>query len=350
MEIIKFRKLIDLKFKLGSKITVIAGHNGTLKSTLLGLIGHPFSMLSSSNEMKNAKTIDGYSFQSKFSDKFNFSLDYEKSNDYRFNLYFCNNSIYPGGIYQAKCIFRKVNNIPQEIRIWSVRGREKGMGYVQIPVIFLSLKRLIPVGEEKIISNKLATLDSDEVKLFIKYHRNILLINDKIDNIEQFKSSNKSSLGVKTSLYDSLTNSSGQDNLGKLLLSIFSFKRLQDKYKALYKGGILLVDELDATLFPRAQEKLVESLYHFAAQYSIQFIFTTHSPSILRICSQNKYSGSTSLIYLKNDYQSSQKITLYENPPFELLEADLNFTVAKMSANRPSDKKLRSIVKIKLHI
>ena len=38
-----FRSLKNKKLPLGENITLISGKNGTMKSTLLGLIAHPFS-------------------------------------------------------------------------------------------------------------------------------------------------------------------------------------------------------------------------------------------------------------------------------------------------------------------
>ena len=54
-----------------------------------------------------------------------------------------------------------------------------------------------------------------------------------------------------------------------------------------YKGGILLIDELDATLYGFSQAKLVDYLWQAAKDYKIQIIFTTHSPIILKCV--NKY-------------------------------------------------------------
>lgn len=83
--ILKFRKFIDLEIKCGRKLTVIAGQNGTQKTTLLGLLAHPFSMSKKNPDDENiesmaedgqekdfseAKTIQGHTFQSKFARKF----------------------------------------------------------------------------------------------------------------------------------------------------------------------------------------------------------------------------------------------------------------------------------------
>lgn len=78
------------------------------------------------------------------------------------------------------------------------------------------------------------------------------------------------------------TNSAGESNIGKIILAILSFKRLKEGYGNQYKGGILLIDELDATLYGYSQKKLVDFLYKTSKEFNIQIIFTTHSPMVLQ--------------------------------------------------------------------
>ncbi len=325
VKIEKFRKFNNIEFNLGKKITIIAGQNGAMKTTLLGLIGHPFSLNNKKYEIHKARTIDGYAFGSKFSDKFVISHIHENAGDHRYTLYFTGKDVYYGkDRYAAKSIARKVGGELQGLRIWSAEGNEENMGYVQVPVIYLSLKRLVPIGEEKATASN-PKLSDDEIELFKSYHNEILLLDDDLKSVEYVKSSNKSSLGVKTATYDSLTNSAGQDNIGKILLSILSFKRLQDEYPNDYKGGILLIDELDATMFPRSQEKLIKSLFHFSAKYNIQIICTTHSLSTLNAVMDKKYANDRAVLYLR---ARSTGIIVDENPPFDQIRNDLTVSVS----------------------
>jgi predicted ATPase len=334
VEIKKFRKFNDIQFNLGKKITIIAGQNGTMKSTLLGLIGHPFSLNDKENLMNNAKTIDGYDFGSKFTDKFNFSTSYEKAGEHQYTLYFTSDDIYNGkNCYNAKSINRSAGGKIIGLRIWSAAGNEKNMAYVQIPVIFLSLKRLVPIGEERVKAGNFE-LNDDEMKLVKKYHSKILLLNEEVLNGEHVKSSNKSTIGFKTRLYDPRTNSAGQDNVGKILLSVLSFKRLMEDYPNEYKGGLLLIDEIDATMFPRAQEELIESLVYFSGKYKIQIICTTHSVSAMKAIMAEKYSfgGDRSVLYLRN---RENKILVNANDDLDLMLADLKVIP------KPGPKKIR---------
>ena len=324
VQITKFRKFHDVEFDLGEKLTVIAGQNGTMKTTLLGMIGQPFSMEGSTNPMNGQKTIDGRKFESKFKDNFKLSIIKEKPGDHLWKLVLTDCSIHPKGFFEAESIIRKQGNRPEELRIWSTEGREKDMGYVQCPVIYLSLKRLSPIGEEKRVQITDIALSDEEKEFYLKYHNRILLLDLKLEAVEQVRSSNKNTLGVRTAEYDSLTNSAGQDNVGKILMAVLSFKRLKDSFPNDYKGGILLIDELDATMFPRAQEALIECLYRFASDFSLQIVFTTHSTRILRKVLAKEYSQDTVLLYLR---MRKDGVLIDKNPIYESVVADLNVSV-----------------------
>ena len=146
------------------------------------------------------------------------------------------------------------------IRFWQKGNREKGDGYIQFPTIFLSLKRLVPIAEESTIDTDDTLLNEDEIQKFKDLHNKILISTIPITSTTGITSTNKQSLGVNTEFYDWNQNSMGQDNISKILLALFSFKRLKDKYGDDYHGGILAIDELDATMYPASQVELLKVL------------------------------------------------------------------------------------------
>ena len=97
-------------------------------------------------------------------------------------------------------------------------------------------------------------------------------------------------------IHDIFTNSAGESNVVRIILAVLSFRRLKEKYKGTYKGGVLLIDELDATLYGYSQKKLVQYLYKSAKDYNIQVVFTTHSPIIIK---------EVNKIHLQTDKQGS---------------------------------------------
>jgi hypothetical protein len=229
-----------------------------------------------------------------------------------------------------------VESIPRDkksIRFWKKGSKSEGSGYVQLPVIFLSLKRLLPIGEEKNIKeeNTSINLTEEENNFYTEWHNKILILTgdeDKIKNSSYLLSTHKQTLGANTDYYDWQTNSAGQDNIGKILLAILSFKRLKEKYPNDYKGGILAIDEIDTTFYPGSQIKLLNALNKFANNFDIQIIFTTHSLTLLEESSKyhkdNNRKEQIKLIYLKKE---DQKIVINNDIDYEFIKNHLNVTL-----------------------
>ena len=130
----------------------------------------------------------------------------------------------------------------------------------------------------------------------------------------------------------------------RIILAVLSFKRLQEEYSREYKGGILLIDELDATLYGFSQRKLIDYLWNAAKDYKIQIVFTTHSPIILKCV--NKYQRreyqekgidlppfayNSSIVYLEPQYGVDGKRTImprniFSNSELNIVMNDINLT------------------------
>ena len=224
------------------------------------------------------------------------------------------------------------------VRFWRKGSRGKGDGYIQFPTIFLSLKRLVPLAEENAIKTDDTLLTSTEVAKFKELHNRVLISNTEITSATGISSTNKQSVGINTSLYDWNQNSMGQDNLAKILLALFSFKRLKDKYSS-YQGGILAIDELDATMYPASQVELLKVLRKYASDLNLQIIFTTHSISLLKavdeLCKETKLRPETSdqvrMIYLKH---SDNNVLVKSDVDFNGIVLDLNVTAITPRKNR----------------
>lgn len=315
--ITSFRRMKDLDLTLGSHVTIIAGQNSTMKTTLLGMLGQPFSMRNKTFPMHEARTIEGKRFEGKLSEKFKFSKDHDLPGEHKWQLNFVNDSIYTDGFIEVESIPRDKNG---GLRFWSTKGREKGDGFAQLPVIFLSLTRLFPIGEAGKIRIDNQILTEEEQNFFTESHNFILGLQEDIITSQYISSSNKQSIGPETAEYDAQTISAGQDNVGKILLAVLSFKRLKEAFPDQYKGGLLLIDELDATLFPAAQRKLVESLFKFAAKYSIQIIATSHSYCVIETILSDKYNHSGQLLYLR---KKGSSVGLEKNISLDRINANL---------------------------
>ncbi len=284
IEIKKFRNLADISILFANRLNAIAGQNGTSKTSILGLIGHIFTF------DKEIKTLSGKNFYTNFSEIFRFAYpDFDKSGEHIWNTKFDTKKDVPAISYDRKEAGKK-----DTIRV-RVGKSEKGSGKIKFPVIYLGMGRLFPLTLESEIKCNDSILSEKEIKEFIDLHNEILLIIDEKIVPESITALNKSFYAPKTELYNHLGNSAGQDNIGQIITALISFKRLQTSQGDNYKGGILLIDELDASLFPAAQMKLIEKLDKKAQELNLQIFFTTHS---LEVLSETSKKQNSKVIYL----------------------------------------------------
>ncbi len=296
LNIERFRHLANLNIEIGTRLTAIAGQNGTGKSTILGLLGHPCKL------KPNIKTFDNKKFETEYSEIFKFSYpDYDKPKEHLYSIYFDD-----GDSREVTSSVRTENNT---LRLALPKKAEQGK--VNYPVIYLGLKRLIPLAQESKIDIVGHTLTPDEQKFFSFSHNQILLLNDKVST-EAVKARTKHFVAAKTDKYDAIGNSAGQDNIGQIITAIISFQRLKTKLGDEYRGGLLLIDELDATLFPAAQKKLIEFLFKQSSNLDLQIVFTTHSLEILEQLMTIPYSHQAKVCYLHNT-QGSIKVAEENN-------------------------------------
>lgn len=302
----KFRGFKDVECELGSHVTVITGRNGTQKSTLLGMLSQTFT-LKMGNPMRDEKPLSGGNYISSFKEKFRLSAQFDKPGTHEWTLHFDKREP-----FTIESMQRSAED--PTLRFWQKGKRGKGDGYIDYPVIFLSLQRLIPIAESGAAVNKAQVLTEEEKKFFYETKTEILTtVNEKEQDVKAIGGTSKNTLGYDTDVYDWEQNSAGQDNLGKIIASIISFQRLQKKFspkkgqKGWYEGGLLVIDELDATMHPSSQEKLFDFLFKQAAKLSLQVIFTTHSLSLMRyVCSK------VLLLQAKEEQKNQIKIAVLE--------------------------------------
>ncbi len=222
----KFRHLEKIGFKFGKRLTIIAGSNGTGKTSVLGLLGHIFTY-------KKQDSFFNKPFETEFSDVFRFSETYDKAGEHKYWVDFDDLTKKEAVSRQAKEGKSKKNRF----RI-DVGSRVKGSGKEEKPVIYLGLKRLIPLAQEGETSIKLG--GEDKLPLAYKttyndYYNKIFSVEEKIVPAHT-KSTNKDNYSPTADKYDAFGISAGQDNVGQIILSLLSFKYLLDNDPE-YNGG-----------------------------------------------------------------------------------------------------------------
>lgn len=325
LKIIQFRGLHNQEINCaGKRLNAIIGQNGSMKTTILGIIASSFSLKSSL--MKDSKTIDDAEFGIDLTSRFKFSPIYDLAGSHEWSIDM-SKAIY-ADTYRMKSYSRPNG----KLRFWKVGSRKKGDSLVQCPVLYLSMSRLSPLGEENRVSIGTSGLTDEEKALFRNWHNDILISTDLISNSGLVKSSKKSTLAPETNYYDEYEISAGQDNIGKIILAVLSMKRLKENYPNDYKGSIICIDEVESTLYPASQERILTFLNKVSDDYDIQFFFTTHSMTIVRSLFSDDLQKFVSITYAK---KIGQNVELHQDVSLQQIEDDLYI---KRSFKRPVEK------------
>lgn len=207
---------------------------------------------------------------------------------------------------------------------WNVGASAK----VPIPTLFLSMSRMLPNGEyQSSLNSELSKALSDGDKIYIREKFKAIIDNKVIDSDhitkQELKGTTKRSL-LPEFEHSTRTISLGQDSLGVIITALASFAKLK-RENPNYKGGILLIDEIDAGFHPRAQIKLIQLIKKEAKSLNLQIVMTSHSLTIiqevLKINDETARSGRNidSVVYIEDVLRPK----LMEFPTYENIKGDM---------------------------
>ena len=319
----KFRKISDLELDLGNKIRVSSGINGVGKSNILSLIAMMFGT--------SGTRIAKGNFIPQFDEYFIITedeyLNQDQAEDSKYKAYIKVETD-EGGLIQKRIGLKNDSSMGRGIRVLprstnyytpdkTVREVTKNVkskydigdsSKIPVPAIFISLSRLFPMGETDIEesnitnSNKLVT--DKIIDQYISYYNRVLP--GSISESYSVQSKIKKDVNRNGRLFVELKNSNartqsiGEDNLGSIISALADFYYLKKKSSSEYNGGILFIDEVDASLHPSAQNELFNLLDELSDELNLQIFLTTHSMTILEkiIKKQNKDPQAYKLNYI----------------------------------------------------
>ncbi len=345
IDIRDFRLFKDVNIKLGKYLTAISGKNALGKTTLLALIGNSCEL-----KVSDGKPILQNQFRTEFGEIFNASPKFDTSGSNKCIINF-SELLNPNNIIDSRrcrTTWQKISKVNTKKRFRLIPEKYIGNSKASStkyswPVQYLGLSRLFPLGESNTenMSINSIKLNSEEKVEFVTNYEKILSLYEEneisIDSIDIGETTRKKGVGVSTSYYDSLCNSAGQDNIGQIILTVMSFKRLKQKNSENYSGGIILIDELDATLHPGAQLRLISYLLTNCRSLKLQVVFTTHSLTILeniskKIMFNNQENiNEVELIYITKD---NDMLEVLKNPQYDRIYNDLNVSTLLDKSNK----------------
>lgn len=353
--ITEFRKFRDCQVNFDKPITLITGQNGTAKSTLLGMLAQPFSFDSKNDNsayISNYHDLDLSSFLDIAGNFYTYSCDkifrLSKKHDTPDKRYLYEIKLAGIDFDENPLLKEKKLLTVQQTRGGKLRfvtgpalqdsvsiSHNLGEGNFPHPVIYLSLGRLLPLAELKSceISEGHDKLDSEEAKWYSDSYKDIFSIIDEDPESGLMNTTEKKcSVVPLTSVYDGESCSAGQDNVGRILTALLSFRRLKVKLGDKYRGGLLLIDEVDATLHPASQIKLMELLRRENADLCLQIVVTTHSMYLIDYCSTiMRYSAG--VVFIR---EIDGHLEINSNATIEDIKLDLkNMALPLPKSERP---------------
>ena len=298
LKIKDFRLIKELSFQPSKYVNIISGKNGTGKSTILGMIAQGFSynnkviefISPECQELNKTKFSKLDSDQdSQLINEYNsilthFGKPFESSSNEHFKLSEkdARETEHINVILDNEEWFKvETTNHTDRIlpRFVTRRDNNEYANYIH-PVIYLGLDRLTPLVKTRNKNFILDISEQDKKDIHILYKS--ILLKDYPNNLTATETNTKKQTAAYIDPERTIEMiSSGEDIVGQLLLALYSFKKLKDNYPNDYKGGILLVDEVDATLYPAAQNILLDIFLEKARAWNIQIFVTTHSLTLL---------------------------------------------------------------------
>ncbi|MBD8911203.1 AAA family ATPase [Sutterella wadsworthensis] len=285
-----WRKLSGIEIPVSPRLTVIAGHNGIGKSSILGFIANTSGL--SSCDDNNVKNYFGTEFISKFEQQFRLApadvtagvkgkgriyLEYEADGEYVIKACNIGQTTTTNGNIRYRVVPRTIKDDDGV----AVRLGVKDDGKIPMPTIFVSAARIWPIGESPKVDVISSSLDPVDAEFIRKFHNHIIPGEVTSNDSRELDLSLSRGRVIRsqhpTYKYDTTTISLGQGAIASIATALASFKRLKRHLKRDYSGGVLVVDEIEAGLHPRAQIKLVEQLLTVGKELNLQIVVTTHS-------------------------------------------------------------------------
>lgn len=334
-----FRKLRNIEIPFADRMTIIAGHNGIGKSTILGLVANGSGL----NQGKYQSYL-GRMFVANLYEIIH--LDY----DAEFLKYRQQQAALPspfleydidGTPLRKRCSItsraseKQVRVVPRNepySDFAGASGIQVGQdAKVPLPTLYLGMTRMLPVGESipASVTNSIdKNFDPSDASFLQNFIANVIdtgLNSQATGQIttQSIKGTNKTAKHPEYT-YSTKCISLGQDSLSSIATALASFKKLKREWSD-YPGGLLVIDEIDAGFHPHAQHRLIAELGKAARNLDLQIIATTHSMCIIEAVhpdskpqSQGKYVDS--VVYITDTVQPR----IAESYPLAHIRDDMN--------------------------
>ena len=343
-----FRKLGDIKVPISGRITLIAGRNGVGKSTILALIAGTSGLA-----RKGVKTYLGIEPRVNAEEilRLSFAREYVKKESERpymlLNYTLGDKSfVKKGNVSGGKDRLRVVprNEPKAPITLGSLKIPESGK--VPIPTIYLGMTRVVPTGETDpdLLQQRKVSMAPEDHQLYHDFSEAVIFANSAVGEsavtAQAISGTKKNALYPNYPDYEPTNVSLGQDSLSSIATALASFSKIRRDMGAAYRGGLLVIDELDAGFHPRAQVVLLEQMKTKARELQIQVVATTHSLTLLEFAHSDIHNDNRvgmapdQIVYLKGGFP----VELLDVRDFGAIYADMHMKLLPIAPVNKSVK------------
>ena len=227
-----FRKLRELKIEFSDRLTLIAGHNGIGKTTILGLVANTFGLTGSSDP----KSYTGDPFSANIERIVYLALS-------EVGLAQENPSAAPvvtaevhGTLIKKRCAmtkrsqWRRARVVPRTVE----PRDDEAIGpdaKIPLPTIYLGIRRLAPIGEagEEEVQSRALEMHVDDRRVMVDFVNGVIhgaTVTPDV-TLQSIKGSRKRTAQPGYAEHEALAVSLGQDSLGSIATALASFSMLK---------------------------------------------------------------------------------------------------------------------------
>lgn len=334
-QFVQYKKLKNISLGFEAGLNAFSGENGTCKSSLLYLISNSFQAVTPKCDW--VKDVSVLGILRAVNMVTNPKIESLQRKEYSNPAPEIQGTLYTVKYYDHDSLeFRRHNSRTQDKSRYALKPYYKDKGGDKLPycpVLYLGLSRLIPYGE----------YNNDEAVSSIKKNLPVGFIDAVARNFKDFTGfdithkalqkmgdiKSRSEFISDIAGIDSNTISAGEDNLYIILAALESLKVYYEAIESRRDiESVLLIDELDATLHPDYQIRLLKLMRDYAQKYKIQVFFTTHSITAL----EDLIAHKDNVIYLVDNVSH---VTPMEHPSIQQIKAHLyNLTADDIYADK----------------
>ena len=259
VQLIKVFNWKNATLKFNSPVSLITGKNGIGKSTFINALKQVYDLQNGESDFGILSSLEEYMIKLVNQDNNEFIVENKKIEKKEFVLQKLEDLTFNSRLYAH---YKSSTGTEMETYLETLEQYDSKSLTVDLLTVMKEL-----IGKQIVSAERIVDLEVQDISN-LEYYR--LKIDDG-------------------TIYDSYTMGSGEFYINQFLWGLDS----------LTEGSIIIIEELENFLHPEAQKKVLELIHKYSATKKVQFILTTHSPTLI------DHANINSRILIKIDSESN---------------------------------------------